>query len=86
MAAEDGAPGPGRDGIIAAATASGEVDGAEGRRVFRGRPIGTLAGRAGSEATVAHLWGDTVPDGADRVRFPDRRRTQVCFQGTAGTG
>lgn len=80
---------PGLEGIVAAETVLSDVDGAEGRLVFRGHPVETLAGRVGFEDVVAHLWDGIVPaaeagDPAGRIG-PARARAFALAAPLLGT-
>ena len=62
--ADDRPYSPGLEGVLAGETALAKVDGANGRLIYRGYPIGELV-RAGTYAQVAELlWTGEWPDEA----------------------
>src|SRR5256712_6669308 len=62
---------PGLEGVVAAETAVSEVDGANGRLIYRGGyPIEDLAAVATFEETPYLLWNGALPDKAELAALP----------------
>lgn len=58
----------GLEGVIAAATRIGHVDGEAGRLIYRGFEIGELSGRAAFEEVAHLLWAGRLPTRAELER------------------
>jgi citrate synthase len=66
MAAANGGFRGGLEGVVVAETALSEVDGANGRLVFRGHDVEALARGAGFESVYGLLLGGALPAAAER--------------------
>jgi citrate synthase len=76
----------GLDNVIAAETVLSEVDGARGRLVIRGRPIGALVGRETFEGVAHLLWTgffDDLPAPAAFARALGQARAHVFAEVSA---
>ncbi len=67
----------GLEGVVAAATKIGEVDGKQGRLILRGYDIQELFGRASFEEAAYLLWNGRLPNRAEhRVLLEEMRRAR----------
>jgi len=66
----------GLEGVVAAQTSLSNVDGENGRLLYRGIPIGELVEKSHFEEVVYLLWYDKLPTSAELESFKDTLKVQ----------